>query len=166
VLQVGTGAHKNLTGAIQALTGLRCHLKIIGQLSSEQRGILKRQRIDFSNIENATDAEVVRAYQECDLLLFASTYEGFGLPIVEANATGRPVVTSNLLSMPEVAGGAACLVDPFDVASIRAGVVRVIGDPVYRQSLVVAGLENVKRFEPRRIAAQYAAMYAEIARNV
>ena len=57
-----------------------------------------------------------------DILSFVSTYEGFGMPIVEANAIGRVVVTSNVLSMPEVAGNAAHLVDPFDVNSIREGI--------------------------------------------
>jgi glycosyltransferase involved in cell wall biosynthesis len=165
ILQVGTGVHKNLARGIEAVSGLSCHLRIIGRLSSEQRSILARHRIEFSNVESATHAEIATSYQQCDLVLFVSTYEGFGLPIVEANATGRPVVTSNLFSMPEVAGEAACLVDPFNVATIRAGIVRVIGDPAYRHSLVAAGFENVKRFEPRGIAAQYADLYSEIANN-
>ena len=162
ILQVGTGVNKNLERAIEALSGLECHLKIIGRLNPEQLAALQRHGIEFSNIERATDVEVVQAYQACDLLLFVSTYEGFGLPIVEANATGRPVVTSNLLSMPEVAGNAACLVDPLDVDAIRHGVLRVINDESYRRSLVAAGFENVKRFEARVIAAQYAALYQEL----
>ena len=163
ILQVGTGANKNIDRASEALAGLKCHLRIIGGLGSEQRAVLDRHGVEYSNVELATDAEVIRAYQECDLVLFASTYEGFGLPIVEAQATGRPVVTSNLLSMPEVAGDAACLVDPFGAASIRAGVIRVITNTAYRQNLVAAGFKNVRRFEPRAIAAQYAALYSEIA---
>jgi glycosyltransferase involved in cell wall biosynthesis len=95
-------------------------------------------------------------------VVFASTYEGFGMPIVEANATGRPVVTSNIGPMPEVAGSAACLVDPFDCSSIREGIVRVIGDADYRSHLVAGGFENVKRFQADVIAAQYAAVYREV----
>jgi glycosyltransferase involved in cell wall biosynthesis len=98
----------------------------------------------------------------CDLLVFASTFEGFGLPIVEAQATGRPVVTSNIMSMPEVAGDAACLVDPFNVSSIREGVLKVINDSDYRNALVKAGFENVKRFQPEQIARQYAELYHEL----
>jgi glycosyltransferase involved in cell wall biosynthesis len=97
------------------------------------------------------------------MVLFASTYEGFGLPIIEAQATGRPVVTSRVTAMPEVAGDGACLVDPYDVASIRSGVLRVLGDRGYRDSLVHRGFENVRRFEPGRIAAQYARLYEEVA---
>ena len=75
---------------------------------------------------------------------------------------GRPVVTSNLWSMPEVAGNAACLVDPLDVASIRAGICRVIQDSAYRERLVEAGFENVKRFQVETIAAQYANLYRSV----
>src|SRR5262249_49098549 len=105
------------------------------------------------------------AYHEADVVLFASTYEGFGLPILEAQATGRPVVTSNLHSLPEVAGPAACLVDPFDVASIHAGVLRVLSEPLYRENLISAGFENVKRFTAQKIAAKYAALYESILAN-
>ena len=116
----------------------------------------------FKNIFDLSREELVEQYQRCDLLIFASTYEGFGLPIVEANAVGRPVVTSNLWSMPEVAGNAACLVDPLDVASIRAGICRVIQDSAYRERLVEAGFENVKRFQVEGIAAQYANLYRSV----
>jgi Glycosyltransferase len=82
------------------------------------------------------------------------------MPIIEAQTVGRPVVTSNCSSMPEVAGvGGACLVDPFDVASIRAGVLRVIKDPDYREALVKRGFENVCRFRPQAIARAYCALY-------
>jgi glycosyltransferase involved in cell wall biosynthesis len=85
------------------------------------------------------------------------------MPILEAQATGRPVVTSNILSMPWVAGEAACLVDPFDTASIRGGLTRVMGDPSYRAALVALGFENVKRFSAEEIARQYLELYLDVA---
>jgi glycosyltransferase involved in cell wall biosynthesis len=74
------------------------------------------------------------------------------------------VITSNILSMPEVAGNAACLVDSFNVESIRTGVLRVWNDTVYRESLIQAGFENVKRFTPKAVAEKYAALYREMAK--
>ena len=76
---------------------------------------------------------------------------------------GRPVVTSRVWSMPEVAGGAAEMVDPSDVAGIRAGVERVIGDAAYRRDLVERGFANAARFSAAAVAERYAALYREIA---
>lgn len=163
ILQMGTAANKNLERVIEALAGLPCRLNIIGTLTANQRVRLEQHKIRYTNIPRATDAEVVSAYAACDLVIFASTYEGFGLPIVEANAVGRPVVTSNLLSMPEVAGKAACLVDPFDTASIRHGVLRIWKDAAYRETLIKAGFENVKRFTAKVVAESYASLYRELA---
>jgi len=162
LLQIGTGRNKNVERVAQALEGIPCHLRVIGKLSPSQMEVLDEHGVAYSAVSNISDAEVVEEYQRCDMLVFASTYEGFGLPIVEAQATGRPVVTSRLMSMPEVAGEAACLVDPFDVASIRGGIKQVIEDSAYRESLVRLGFENVKRFRAAEIAAQYAAIYREM----
>ena len=84
------------------------------------------------------------------------------MPIIEAQATGRPVLTSNLGAMKEVAGDAACLVDPFDTDAIRAGLERIMADDSYRAQLIAAGFENVKRFTQERIAAQYAELYHDM----
>jgi glycosyltransferase involved in cell wall biosynthesis len=163
ILAVGTGGNKNLERTISALAGLKCRLQVIGKLSGQQRGLLKEHRVRYTNMVNATSGEVAQAYRDCDLVVFASVYEGFGLPIIEAQATGRPVVTSDWLSMPEVAGAGACLVEPFDAGAIRSGLERAIHDAGYRRHLIGAGLENVKRFGARKIAGQYAELYREIA---
>jgi len=162
LLQIGTTDNKNLMRLAAALEGLECELVIIGQLSSLQTLALQQHCVNYENWRDLSREALLEQYQRCDMVVFASTYEGFGLPIVEANAVGRPVVTSNLLSMPEVAGDAACLVDPFDVNSIRAGIRRVIEDADYRKHLVENGSENAKRFQIETIAAQYAALYRRI----
>jgi glycosyltransferase involved in cell wall biosynthesis len=163
VLHLGTASNKNLERLIQSLSRLPCRLSIIGKLTAAQQILLRRCNIKYSNIPHATDLEVLNSFRSCDLLAFASTCEGFGLPIIEAQATGRPVITSNISSMPEAAGGAACFVDPFNVESIRDGILHVWRDADYRQRLLNAGFENVKRFSPEIIAAKYAALYAELA---
>jgi glycosyltransferase involved in cell wall biosynthesis len=163
ILQVGTGANKNLRRVAEALQGIPCRLRIIGKLTKEQALTLQECRIDYSAVAGISDEELVREYQQCDLLVFVSTYEGFGMPIIEANATGRPVVTSNILSMPEVAGEAAAFADPFDVMSIRQSILRVIEDGNFRDTIVRLGYENIKRFKPERIASEYVKIYRELA---
>lgn len=162
VLQVGTSENKNLLRAAEALHGLPCQLRIVGRLSREQTAALERWNIRYTAVHSLSDEEMVREYEQCDLLLFASTCEGFGLPIVEAQAVGRPVITSNLLSMPEVAGDSACLVDPFNISSIRAGLLQVMEDSHFRETLVTRGFVNIQRFHPAVIAEQYARLYEEI----
>ena len=162
VLVVGTARNKNIQRIAEALKGIRCRLRIIGEPSTEDLAALKVNGIDFENEVDLSSAQIVDAYRQCDLLLFPSTYEGFGMPILEAQATGRPVVTSNVASMPDVAGDAACLVDPFSTDAIRDGVLRVIEDADYREELVRRGFENVKRFHPDVIADAYYSLYRKI----
>jgi glycosyltransferase involved in cell wall biosynthesis len=163
ILQVGTGANKNLARVAKALAGVSCELLVVGRMSSEQEKTLRGFRINYRSLGELGDEEMIRAYRSCDMLVFASTYEGFGLPILEANTVGRPVVTSDVLSMPEVAGDAACLVDPFDPESIRSGVLRVINDANYRELLIQEGYANAKRFSACAIAQQYAELYRVLA---
>jgi glycosyltransferase involved in cell wall biosynthesis len=165
ILQVGTSQNKNILRLIEALQGIPCQLEIVGILSLDQKMALRQFNVEYRNYFNLSDADMVRKYHECDLVAFVSTYEGFGMPILEANAVGRAVITSNLLSMPEVAGDAACLVDPYNVTEIRAGILKIINDSLYREKLIYNGLNNVKRFDPQQIATQYVQLYKEIACN-
>jgi glycosyltransferase involved in cell wall biosynthesis len=166
ILHIGTAENKNLGNLIAALRGLRCTLKIIG---SPDRSLTKLARAAGVEVETADDLkaeQMLDEYRRSDIIAFCSTYEGFGLPIIEAQALGRPVVTSDLPPMRDVAGTGAELVDPHDPASIRAGILRVIDNSEHRQSLINAGLENVKRFDARTIAEKYAEVYAQVVEDI
>jgi glycosyltransferase involved in cell wall biosynthesis len=164
VLLVGTAANKNLELTVEALTGLDVSLRIVGPLSEEQRSVLETSGLPYQSEQDLSDDELVQAYSESDVLVFASLYEGFGLPIIEAQAVGVPVVTSNTFSMPEVAGPGAILVDPHHTSEIRNAVVALLGTPALRQELIESGRLNLERFSPESIAAQYAALYREYRR--
>lgn len=166
VLHIGLAPNKNFYRHVEALAGLRCKLTVIGRLNEAHHMQLKKHGIDFDARENLTDKEMQKVYESADVVLFASTLEGFGMPIIEANTVGRVVVTSNTSSMPEVAGNAACLVDPLDVGSIRAGLERVIQDQTYREALIEAGRNNCRRFSSRAVAEQYFAAYARLAGGI
>jgi glycosyltransferase involved in cell wall biosynthesis len=162
ILQVGTTQNKNLPRVAEALHGLPCRLVIIGPLSQEQVNALERYGIDYENHVGLSREALLAQYRQADLVMFASLYEGFGLPIVEANAVGRPVITSRLYSMPEVGGDAACYVDPYEVTTIRTAVEKIIHDADYRQQLIENGYRNVERFRLSAVAAQYAALYRRL----
>jgi glycosyltransferase involved in cell wall biosynthesis len=102
-------------------------------------------------------------YQVADGLAYPSLYEGFGLPVLEAMANGVPVLTSDRSSLPEVAGGAALLVDPLDRDAIAAGLVRLAGDEDLRRRLVEAGRRRAAGFTWRATAAATWTTYREVA---
>lgn len=165
ILQVGTTPNKNLSRLIEALKGIPCCLHIVGRLGAAEKEQLQQAGIEYKNRFNLTQAELIEEYQQCDILSFVSTYEGFGMPIVEANRTGRAVITSNVHSMPEVAGNAACLVNPLSVDDIRKGITRIIEDTACREQLIQQGIENARRFDAQVIADSYAKLYTEIIRS-
>jgi glycosyltransferase involved in cell wall biosynthesis len=162
ILQVGTTVNKNIERLIKALAGIECQLHLIGSLSEPVKQLLALNNISYHNEADITHEKLLEYYINCDMISFVSTYEGFGMPIVEANAIGRPVITSNILSMPEVAGEAACLVDPFSIEDVRAGILKIIHDDTYREQLVKNGLENCKRFDPQKIASEYLECYKKL----
>jgi glycosyltransferase involved in cell wall biosynthesis len=164
ILQVGTAPHKNLGRVIQAIKGLRCKLHIIGPLSNEYQGLLESSHIEHENSVNVSDAEMVNAYDRADLVAFVSLSEGFGMPIIEAQAMGRPVVVSNLSPMKEVAGDGAITVDPFDIADIRKSIQKVLDDGVFRDQVIECGIKNIRRFDPEAVAEEYARLYRKIAK--
>ena len=162
ILQIGTRHNKNLERLILAVDGLQCQLAIVGILTDEQRRLLAQTHVRFQNYSNLTAAELMRLYEQSDLLCFASTLEGFGMPILEAQAVGRPVVTSNCSSMPEVAGQGALFVDPLSVGDIRSAIQRVISDASLREELIARGLVNAERYSSTRIAEQYCRLYESV----
>lgn len=165
LLQIGTKHNKNLKRLAEALHGVSCKVHIIGEPDDSTVSVFKKFAIDYSVFTQLTNEEVFAQYVGCDIVTFVSTLEGFGLPILEANAVGRVVITSNLSSMPEVAGDAALLVDPYNVESIRDGVKRLINDQSLRETLVRNGFKNLQRFDEQKIANQYANVYRQVLKN-
>ena len=92
------------------------------------------------------DADVPLLMSGARMFLFPSLYEGFGLPPLEAMACGTPVVTANTSSLPEVAGDAALLADPYSVREIAAAIARLEEDEALRRSLIQKGLERAAQF--------------------
>ena len=110
-------------------------------------------------LSEVSDEDINDLYQNAAALIYPSKYEGFGLPITEAQSLGCPVITSDVSSMPEVAGTGAVLVDPYSIPCITAAMHKAIID---KDTLIEAGLENVKRFCWRNCALETIEAYERL----
>lgn len=99
-----------------------------------------------------SENDLINLYNLADLYLYPSLYEGFGLPILEAQACGCPVLTSNVTSCPEVAGKGALIVNPYSEREIGAGILKILNNKKYKKEVVRRGYENIKRFSWKKTA--------------
>ena len=151
VLYVGNiKPHKNVERLIEAFQALRRavhrhklhkHVRFLGYLPDETLAIL---------------------YRLASVFVFPSLYEGFGLPPLEAMASGTPVVTSNVSSLPEIVGDAAILVDPYSIDAIEEGMRRVLTDPILAADMRRKGLLRARQFSWQQSVAKTLAIYKAI----
>ena len=166
ILQIGTAVNKNLKHLIPALKDIKCTLVIIGKIDSEIKNLANENNINLElHDRRLSDEEVREEYNKCDILSLVSTLEGFGMPIIEANVVGRVCITGNTSSMPEIAGNASHIVNPFDIHDIHLGFKKIIDDKEYRDSLITNGFKNATRFRAVALANQYSKLYNKIAIN-
>lgn len=162
ILHVGTKANKNLEGVLKAITNLPVRLIIIGAMTNEQEKLADSLSIEYENYYNLSYSSVIEQYTLADIVTFPSFYEGFGMPILEANLVGIPVLASDIEVLHEVAGNAAYFVNPYSVDEIRHGIIRVLDDNKLRGNLIANGKRNIKRFSPKNIAEQYKLLYNQL----
>jgi glycosyltransferase involved in cell wall biosynthesis len=174
VLYVGNiRPHKNLERLIDAFDRLRrsgfehLRLLIIGDEISKypalRRAVHGHKLHKYVRFLGFVPIETLAVlYRLADVFVFPSLYEGFGLPPLEAMASGAPVVTSNVSSLPEVVGDAALLVDPYDPESIAEGMRRVLTDADLRATLRARGLAQVQQYSWQQSIEQVHRIYNEV----
>ena len=139
---------------------------VIGDIDQQEA----KSRMRFSDADLQTmrfpgyidNRDLPAVMAEARIFLYTSRRESFGIPILEAMASATPVVTANVTSMPEVAGDAAYLVDPYDVSSMADGIQRVLADEALAKELVEKGFERIQSFSWERSARELLDVYAEV----
>lgn len=173
-LHVGTvGPRKNLPAVMAAVRGLRDAgldawlLQVGGAFSAGQEKDLAAKGIKdvTRNIKEAAEPVLRAAYRAADVLLFPSHYEGFGFPVLEAMASGLPVVTSGAGGLAEVAGDAAVVVGGQETGPYVHAIRRLHNNPAWRSQLVQRGIERARRFRWVETARQTAEVYRSLARS-
>ena len=168
--------HKNLERLIDAFFKLRkdglttLTLLIIGdeitKYTTLRRTVHRYQLHKYVRFLGFVPSDTLSIlYRLADAFVFPSLYEGFGLPPLEAMASGTPVITSNVSSLPEVVGDAAMLVDPYDVNSIANGIQTVLEDSVYREKLTQNGLKRAKFYSWERSVIKVKQIYDELSNS-
>ena len=169
--------HKNLERLIEAFDLVRRrgldHLKLvligdeISKYAALRRAVHQHQLHKYVRFLGYLPEETLAVmYRLAGVFVFPSLYEGFGLPPLEAMASGTPVVTSNVSSLPEVAGDAAVLVDPYDPQAIADGIYRVLTDEGLRRDLRRKGLARARQFSWEQSVRRVREIYGEVERVV
>lgn len=173
ILHVGhCGPYKNVEGIVRALPrAIRLlgepiqFVKAGGPFTAAQRTLISKLGIEdhVVHLGPVPDERLPQIYREADLLVMPSLHEGFGLPVLEAMASGTPVLAANRGSLPEVVGDAGLLVDdPADPDALADAIVRGVGDATLRRDLRARGLARAATFTWERTAHETLAVYREV----
>lgn len=161
ILLVGTKDNKNITRQLEAIkfAGWDNQVVILGEKTKEIENaqLLFGSRLILKS--NLNQQDLYNLYINAEFLMFCSIAEGFGLPILEAQYFGCPVLTSNCSSMPEVGDDAVLYADPFDVVSMKNKILEILENPELKESLITKGFSNISRFTSERIASEYFKVY-------
>ena len=165
ILHIGLAENKNLSGHAEALSGLDVHLRIIGEPSPDQHSMLRSHGIDYSTASKLSEEEIQAEYAQSELLLFCSTLEGYGMPIIEAQTIGVPVITSDRSPMKETSGQGALFADPEKPESIRSAVLAILESETTKASLIERGFTNAAACSASHSAALHAELYDALRRQ-
>ncbi len=163
-------SRKNISRTVEAFESTRRYfpdnlkLAVIGQLPKREEAFVKKLKSGYyPNVFWAGEVDDLRPWLGCaKALIFASLYEGFGIPILEGFSCGTAVITSNISSMPEVGGDAVLYVDPLSEESIADAIIKISSDEKLRSKLIEAGTQRNKQFTWKKTAEDVIKVYKKL----
>ena len=165
ILIIGTTKNKNLDRILISIKDIKMETIIIGKINENQIKYLIENQIKYKNYINISEAKLINCYNQARVLLFPSLYEGFGLPIIEAQRMSVPVITSNISPMKEIANKSAILVNPKDINDIRKKLNKICFDSKLRKTIIKKGYINSLNFNPKVFKKLYFDLYEKIYRK-
>lgn len=163
ILHISTGHNKNLETTIQALNGIKAKLIVVEKMTETQIKLAQSLNIDFYNTGRISDEEILNLYKQADIISFPSSYEGFGMPIIEGQLIGRCVITTNLPPMNWVAGdGCFFINNPHDPCELKQVIQKIITNKEEREACISRGLINAKRFSTEKTANKLLNIYKSL----
>jgi len=170
LLSVGTlEPRKNLLGLLEGMVHSKTYipLVVVGKMTDYHHKVQKFIEADLNRLQvyflpRIQDKELAVLYQMAEILVYPSMFEGFGLPVAEAQASGCPVITSNISSLPEAGGDAALYVDPKKPEEIGKALKTLLADQTLRKLLIAKGKVNVQRFTQENFAIQIKELYNSV----
>lgn len=155
ILQAVT--EKKIAATIVILGKPTAYIHQLNQFISEN-GIQKQVMF----LHNTNFAELQTIYQMAELLIYPSFFEGFGLPVIEAQASGCPVITSNISSLPEAGGDGALYINPADISEIGHSIYNILSDKQLKTNLIQDGTANAELFSEKYVAKSLMKLYCEL----
>jgi glycosyltransferase involved in cell wall biosynthesis len=171
LLFVGTvNERKNLLVLLEAMrqlpAGFRLPLVVVGDGKAYLQKVMEfirkhrlQEEVFFIHPENE---DMPAIYQQADVFVYPSLYEGFGIPILEALYSETPVITSNCSSLPEAAGPDSLLINPRNPAEISEGICKILGDSDYRKNMIAKGYQYAQQFQGDVLSARLMELYEDI----
>ncbi|WP_165000261.1 glycosyltransferase family 4 protein [Anaerophilus nitritogenes] len=170
ILYIGNvRAHKNIDRLIKSYKKLRqmtnkYKLVIIGEEHKNLKNVDMDNEILMLGYVDRKDLSIL--YAAASLFVFPSLYEGFGLPPLEAMASGTPVITSNVSSLPEVVGDAAIQINPYDIDQLTMSMYNVLVNEELSKKLVDKGFQRIKLFDWKKTANETLKVYEQVLREI
>ncbi len=168
ILTVGTiGPRKNLMNLLKGMVSEKTNipLVVVGKSTGYQqraRSFIEENRVQVIFLHGIKDAELAVLYQSATAMIYPSLFEGFGLPVAEAQASGCPVITSNTSSLPEAGGDAAIYFNPEKPEEIGKAIKSILAGQNYRETIIAKGRINAQRFTQDKYANQLRKLYKSI----